>query len=156
MSHFKLFTPAVILLDICLASDPAAAQDILDYSKSNPQMNAAMEKGLATLPEFDTALEHKLLGILNVRVPYGDGGNEYLWLAEVRRNADGSYDGIITDVVAHVPTLHQGSHYHARRDQVADWMFRDEKGGDHGGWTVRLMQKDSPDLGARNNFHFVE
>ena len=156
MPRPKSHHAAAAFLVLLLMASPVAAQGILDYSKNDARMNAAMEKGVATLPDFDAALEQKLLGILNVRVPYGESGNEYLWLADVRRNADGSYDGTITDVVAHAPYLHQGSPYHARHDQVADWMFRDEKGGDHGGWTVRLMQKDSPDLGARSKFRFVD
>ena len=153
----KLAIAHAALLAAFLATPAAARDDIIDYSKSDARMNAAMVKGLATLPAFDAALEHHLLGLLNVRVPYGTDGNEYLWLAEVHRNGDGSYDGVVTDVVAHVPDLSQGSRYHARRDQVADWMFRDEKGGDHGGWTVRLMQEDmTPEQRARNKFRFVD
>ena len=155
MLHSKACMRAAVLV-ILLTASSASAQRILDYAKNDARMNAAMEKSLATLPAFDAALEHKLLGILNVRVPYGEGGNEYLWLTNVRRNADGSYDGTITDVVAHAPYLHQGSPYPARRDQVADWMFRAETGGDHGGWTGRLMQTDSPALGAPRKCRFVD
>ncbi len=88
--------------------------------------------------------------------PYGEGRNEYLWLTSVGRNADGSYDGVVTDIVAHVPDLHQGSPYHARRDQVADWIYVDAA-GDHGGWTVKLMreQMTSTQL-EKDGFHFVD
>ena len=84
-------------------------------------MNAAMAKGQATLPDFDAALaRHIDHALLNVRVPYGTSGNEYLWLTDVRRNPDGSYDGIVTGDVLHIPDLHEGSAYHATRSVAVD------------------------------------
>ena len=120
-------------------------------------MNAAMAKGKATLPDFDAALaRHIDHALLNVRVPYGTSGNEYLWLTDVRRNPDGSFDGIVTGDVLHVPALHEGSPYHAARDAAVDWVYRDDK-GDHGGWTVRVMREDmTPEQRANDRMHFVD
>ncbi len=84
-------------------------------------MNAAMAKGQATLPDFDAALgRHIERALLNVRVPYGTSGKEYLWLTDVRRNPDGSYDGIVTGEVLHISDLHEGSSYHAARSVAVD------------------------------------
>ena len=146
-----------LVLAMVMTALPAAAQDdIIDYSKQDARMNAAMEKGLKTLPAFDAAVARNLRCLLNVRVPYGGDRNEYLWLTRVRRNADGSYDGVVTDIVAHVPDLQQGSLYHARRDQVADWIYADAA-GDHGGWTVKLMrERMTPAQLEKDGFHFVD
>lgn len=150
---------AIAITALLLLADPSRAQDdVVNYSKHDTRMNAAMAKSQATLPEFDAAVaRHVLRAILNVRVPYGNAGaNEYLWLDDLHRNGDGSYDGIVTDHVLHVPDLRQGSHYHAARASVADWIFSDNQ-GDHGGWTVRVMREDmTAEQRAAEAFHFVD
>ncbi len=152
-----LLTAILIGTSVAIPRPAAAADDIINYSKHDERMNAAMVKARDTLPVFDAALHRPLRGtLLNVRVPYGASGNEYLWLTAVRRNDDGSYDGQVTDVVAHVPGLHQGSPYHAQRADVADWIVRDNA-GDHGGWTVRVMREDmTPAQHAADGFRFVD
>ena len=74
--------------------------------------------------------------------------------APVRHNANGTYDGIVLGAVAHAPNLIQGSLYHARRDQVVDWIYEDDK-GDHGGLTVKLERARNPKQHV-DGFHFAD
>ena len=120
-------TSRIAFLMAALAVASAARAESVDASKQDARLNAAMAQSLATLPTFDAAITRHQKAMLDVRVPYGDGRSESVWLGAVRHNADGSYDGIILDDVAHLPDLGPGAFYHARRDQVADWIYEDEK-----------------------------
>ena len=89
------------------------------------QAGRADERGDGQGPGDAAGLRRRLgrhieRALLNVRVPYGTSGKEYLWLTDVRRNPDGSYDGIVTGEVLHISDLHEGSSYHAARSVAVD------------------------------------
>ena len=72
------------------------AQDrspVIDVSSANAEMNAGIAKGRATLPTFwasyDAPKPSETGHSLKVRFPNPRTNGEHIWIAEVKKTADG-------------------------------------------------------------------
>ena len=70
---------------------------VIDFSSGNAEMNAAIAKARATLPTFwasyDAPKPSETGHSLKVRFPNPRNSGEHIWMAEVKKIADGRYSG---------------------------------------------------------------
>lgn len=123
------------------------AQDrspIVDVSSGNPEMNAAIAKARATLPTFwasyETPKSSETGHSLKVRFPKPASGHEHIWMAEVKKTADGRYSGKFANQPRDLPGKRAGDIAEFKEADISDWMFmRNER--IVGGETIRPMLK---------------
>ena len=143
-------TFAAVLAVIGSPTGAVSAQDrspVIDLSSGNAEMNAAIAKGRATLPTFwasyDAPKSSETGHSLKVRFPNPRNNGEHIWMAEVRKLADGLYSGRFANAPVHLPGKHVGDLVSFRDADISDWMFM-RNGKIVGGETIRPMFKSMP------------
>jgi uncharacterized protein YegJ (DUF2314 family) len=145
------FAAAVIGL---LAIGPkVAAQDrspIVDVSKGDPEMNAAIARGRGTLPTFwashDAPKPNEAGHALKVHFTTRRGG-EHIWIAEVKKLPDGTYSGFFANQPRDLPGKRAGDAVKFTEADISDWMFM-RNGKIVGGETIRPTLKSLPKADA--------
>ena len=130
------------------------AQDrspVIDVNTGNPEMNAAIAKARATLPTFwasyDAPKSSETGHSLKVRFPKPTSGHEHIWMAEVKKTADGRYSARFANVPRDLPGKRAGDVAEFKEADISDWMFT-RNGKIVGGETIRPMLKMMPKADA--------
>ena len=126
------------------------AQDrspVIDVNSGNPEMNAAIVKARTTLPTFwasyDAPKSSETGHSLKVRFPKPGSGNEHIWMAEVKKTADGRYSGRFANAPRDLPGKKADDMTEFKEADISDWMFT-RNGKIVGGETIRPMLKLMP------------
>ena len=144
-----------VTLAVTLAAPVRAEDQVVDIARDDAEMNAAIDKARAALPEFwarfadpatnegDFSLK---LGISN------EVGTEHFWCGEIEGDAEAA-TCVIANEPVHVHTVAYGERVAVDPDIISDWLYyRDGK--IVGGETLRVMlphlgKKAAADLWAR-------
>jgi uncharacterized protein YegJ (DUF2314 family) len=125
----------------------ARAEDgspVVDVRSGDPEMNAAIAQARATLPAFwvsFAAPKPSETGYsLKVRFPYASNSGEHIWMAEVKKIADGRYSGRFANTPRHLPGRRAGDLAEFNEADISDWMFV-RNGKIVGGETIKPMLK---------------
>ena len=120
---------------------------VVDVTATNPEMNAAIAKARATLPTFWASYEAPKASetghSLKVRFAKPASGHEHIWMAEVRKIANGRYSAKFANVPRDLPSKKAGDVAEFGDTDISDWMFM-RNGKIVGGETVRPMLKMMP------------
>jgi uncharacterized protein YegJ (DUF2314 family) len=132
----------------------AQAQDrspVIDLSSGNAEMNAAIAKARATLPTFwasyDAPKPYETGHSLKARFPNPRNNGEHIWIAEVKKIADGRYSGRFANAPRDLPGKKAGDVIEFKEADISDWMFM-RNGKIVGGETIRPLLKSMPKADA--------
>ena len=107
-------------------------------------MNAAIAKGRATLPTFwasyDAPKPSETGHSLKVRFPNPRNNGEHIWMADVKKTADGGYSGRFANAPRDLPGKKAGEVALFKDADISDWMFM-RNGKIVGGETIRPLLK---------------
>jgi uncharacterized protein YegJ (DUF2314 family) len=124
---------------------------VIDVRSANAEMNAAIAKGRATLPTFwasyDASKPSETGHSLKVRFPMPTNGSEHIWIAEVKKTADGRYSGRFANAPRDLPGKKAGDVTEFKEADISDWMFM-RNGKIVGGETIRPLLKAVPKADA--------
>ncbi|UPK02981.1 DUF2314 domain-containing protein [Bradyrhizobium sp. 170] len=130
------------------------AQDrspVIDLSSGNAEMNAAIAKGRATLPTFwasyDAPKPSETGHSLKARFPNPRNNGEHIWIAEVKKIADGRYSGRFANAPRDLPGKKAGDVVEFKEADISDWMFM-RNGKIVGGETIKPLLKAMPKADA--------
>ena len=134
----------------------ARAEDrspVIDVNTGDAEMNAAIAKARSTLPTFwacyDVPKPSETGHSLKVRFPKPMSGGEHIWIAEVKKVADGRYSGRFANAPRDFPGKKAGDVAEFREADISDWMFT-RNGKIVGGETIKPLPKaDADALRAR-------
>jgi len=122
-------------------NDGGTPDRVIDVSKDDPKMNAAMEKARSTVGTFTAALASPRPGqrSFTVKVAFTDGKNtEHMWLSPV--SFDGTkFHGTINNDPERVSHVKNGDDAEVEPSKISDWMFVDD-GKLMGGYTLRVLR----------------
>ncbi|MBR1144706.1 DUF2314 domain-containing protein [Bradyrhizobium sp. AUGA SZCCT0431] len=130
---------------------------VIDFRNGDPEINAAIALARSTLPKFWASYQapkpSETGHSLKVRFPYGSNSGEHIWMADVKKIADGRYSGQFANTPRHLPGKRAGDLAEFREADISDWMFL-RNGKIVGGETIRPMLKmmskaDADELRAR-------
>jgi uncharacterized protein YegJ (DUF2314 family) len=124
---------------------------VIDVRSGNAEMNAAIAKARTTLPTFWTSYEapkpSETGHMLKERFPTRRNAGEHIWMAEVKKLADGRYSGRFANAPRDLPGKHEGDLAEFKEADISDWMFM--RGGKIvGGETIRPLLKSLPKADA--------
>ena len=124
---------------------------IVDVNAGNPEMNAAIARARATLPAFwasyDAPKSSEAGHSLKVRFAKPTSGHEHIWMAEVKKTANGRYSAKFANVPRDLPGKKAGDVAEFGDADVTDWMFM-RNGKIVGGETIRPALKMMPKADA--------
>ena len=124
---------------------------VIDLSSGNAEMNAAIAKGRATLPTFwasyDAPKPSETGHSLKVRFPNPRNNGEHIWMADVKKTADGGYSGRFANAPRDLPGKKAGEVALFKETDISDWMFM-RNGKIVGGETIRPLLKSLPKADA--------
>jgi len=130
-----------------------AAQDrspIVDVRTGDPEMNAAIERGRATLPTFWASYASPKPSetghALKVRFSTRKGG-EHIWVGEVKKQPDGTLTGVFANEPRDLPGKRAGDKVKFAEADISDWMFM-RNGKIVGGETIKPTLKSLPKADA--------
>jgi uncharacterized protein YegJ (DUF2314 family) len=143
----NLITVMATLAILGAATVGVRAEDrspVIDVRTGDPEMNAAIAQGRATLPKFWASYEAPQSSetghSLKVRFPYGSNNGEHIWMAEVKKIADGRYSGRFANAPRHLPGKRAGDLIEFGEADISDWMYL-RNGKIVGGETIKPMLK---------------
>ena len=130
------------------------AQDrspVIDVRNTDPEMIAAIGRARATLPAFwasyDAPKPTESGHSLKVRFPTHANNGEHIWIAEVKKTANGRYSGVFANTPRDLPGRKAGDPVEFTDADISDWMFmRNDK--IVGGETIKPMLKRMPKADA--------
>ena len=124
---------------------------VIDLSSGNAEMNAAIAKGRATLPTFwasyDAPKPSETGHSLKVRFPNPRNNGEHIWMADVKKTADGRYSGRFANAPRDLPGKKAGEVALFKEADISDWMFM-RNGKIVGGETIKPLLKGMPKADA--------
>ena len=130
------------------------AQDrssVFEVSRGNVEMNAAIARARATLPAFwasyDAPKPSETGHSLKVSFPKPGSGNEHIWIADVKKIADGRYSGRFANDPRDLPGKRAGDPVEFAQADISDWMF-ERNGKIVGGETIKPLLKSMPKADA--------
>ena len=149
---------AAVLAVLAVLGSPTGAavraQDrspVIDLSSGNAEMNAAIAKARATLPTFwasyDAPKPSETGHSLKARFPNPRNNGEHIWIAEVKKTADGRYSGRFANAPRDLPGKRAGDVAEFKEADISDWMFM-RNGKIVGGETIRPLLKSMPKADA--------
>jgi uncharacterized protein YegJ (DUF2314 family) len=111
------------------------------------RMEAAISEARSTLPTFIEALESRDEDrdafAIKKGFPYGEDGEEFIWITDVRRSGDG-FVGRVNNEPVNAVGVELGETVHVARDELADWMFM-LHGKLQGGYTIVALAYGTPE-----------
>jgi uncharacterized protein YegJ (DUF2314 family) len=124
---------------------------VINVPNSDAEMSAAIAKARATLPTFWASYEapkpSETGHSLKVRFPNKTNDGEHIWMAEVKKLADGRYSGRFANDPRYLPGKRAGDVAEFKEADISDWMFmRNNK--IVGGETIRVLLKSLPKADA--------
>jgi uncharacterized protein YegJ (DUF2314 family) len=148
---------AVVAAALAVIGSPTgavSAQDrssMIDLSSGNAEMNAAIAKGRATLPTFWASYyapkPSETGHSLKVRFPNPRNNGEHIWMADVKKTADGRYSGRFANAPRDLPGKKAGEVALFNEVDISDWMFT-RNGKIVGGETIKPLLKAMPKADA--------
>jgi uncharacterized protein YegJ (DUF2314 family) len=127
------------------SSDAADGDGVISVSADDAEMNAAIAKARATLPDFWKAFDHPSSGdsdfALKVRIADGDAV-EHFWLVDLER-ADGKVFGTLGNDPQFVTSVKIGDRLEIPEADISDWLFL-RNGKMVGNQTIRPLLKRMP------------
>ena len=124
---------------------------VIDLGSGDAEMNAAIAKARGTLPTFwvsyDAPKPSETGHSLKVRFPKPRSGGEHIWMADVKKTADGRYSGRFANAPRDLPGKKAGDVAEFREADISDWMFT-RNGKIVGGETIRPLLKSLPKADA--------
>jgi uncharacterized protein YegJ (DUF2314 family) len=145
---------AAVLAVLGSPTGTVMAQDrspVIDLSSGNAEMNAAIAKGRATLPTFWASYEapkpSETGHSLKVRFANPKNNGEHIWMADVKKTADGRYSGRFANAPRDLPGKKAGEVALFKEADISDWMFM-RNGKIVGGETIRPLLKSLPKADA--------
>ena len=149
----KCLVAAAVAAALAVFGSPTGtvmAQDrspVIDLSSGNAEMNAAIAKGRATLPTFWASYEapkpSETGHSLKVRFANPKNNGEHIWMADVKKTADGGYSGRFANAPRDLPGKKAGEVALFKEADISDWMFM-RNGKIVGGETIRPLLKSLP------------
>ena len=147
----KCVVAAAFAAALAVLGSPTAAavraedrSPVIDVSSANAEMNAAIAKGRATLPTFwasyDAPKPSESGHSLKVRFPNPRNNGEHIWMAEVKKIADGRYSGRFANAPRDLPGKKAGDVAEFKEADISDWMFT-RNGKIVGGETIKPVLK---------------
>ena len=153
----KCVVAAAFAAVLAVAGSPTGnvmAQDrspVIDLSSGNAEMNAAIVRGRATLPTFWASYEapkpSETGHSLKVRFANPKNNGEHIWMADVKKTADGGYSGQFANQPRDLPGRKAGEVALFKEADISDWMFM-RHGKIVGGETIRPLLKSLPKADA--------
>jgi uncharacterized protein YegJ (DUF2314 family) len=153
ISHLstRLKTVVLIALTVVAVSGVPAhrahAETVIDVPNGDPEMAVAIGKARASLPAFWASYDNPKSSegghSLKVRFPYGSNSHEHIWMAEVKKLADGRYSGRFANALVHLPGRRIGDLVEFTEADISDWMFM-RNGKIAGGATIWPVLKSMP------------
>jgi uncharacterized protein YegJ (DUF2314 family) len=153
----KCLVAAAVAAVLAVLGSPTGtvmAQDrspVIDLSSGNAEMNAAIAKGRATLPTFwasyDAPKPSETGHSLKVRFANPRNNGEHIWMADVKKTADGRYSGRFANAPRDLPGKKAGEVALFTEADISDWMFM-RNGKIVGGETIRPLLKSLPKADA--------
>ena len=127
---------------------PARVVDdgIVEVPSEDATMNAAIADARAHLAVFEAELaapHPDRRYVIKKGFPTPSGGHEHMWLGDVRA-VEGGFEGRLDNEPRDVTDVRYGERYRVRRDEVSDWMIRDETPRIWGGYTIRAVLPTMP------------
>lgn len=152
MTRLCSFAAAVALIfctavtaTICPAPARAEEDTVISVPSGDAEMNSAISRARASLPEFWAALEAQAAGTegFALKVAIRDGSaTEHFWLNRISRDGD-SLTGIIANEPQTVKTVSMGERHSFAAEAISDWMFM-RNGKIVGNQTLRPLLKRMP------------
>jgi uncharacterized protein YegJ (DUF2314 family) len=139
---------AVAVLGVAVTGVPAEDRSpVVTVPSASAEMNAAIAKARATLPTFwisyGAPKPSESGHSLKVRFANATNDGEHIWIAEVRKLADGRYSGRFANEPRWLPGKKAGDPVEFKEVDISDWMFmRNDK--IVGGETIRVLLKSLP------------
>jgi uncharacterized protein YegJ (DUF2314 family) len=117
---------------------------VVDVRSVDAEMNAAIARARSSLPLFwasyDAPKASENGHSLKVRFANAANNGEHIWMADVKKIADGRYSGRFANAPRYLPGKHAGDLIEFREHDISDWMFlRNDK--IVGGETLRPLLK---------------
>jgi uncharacterized protein YegJ (DUF2314 family) len=145
---------ATIFATLGIPNPQLAAQGrspVVDVTATNPEMNAAIARARATLPNFwasyDAPKASETGHSLKVRFAKPTSGHEHIWMAEVKKTSNGRYSAKFVNVPRDLPGKKAGDVAEFGDTDISDWMFvRNDK--IVGGETIRPLLRTMPKADA--------
>ncbi len=111
--------------------------DMVDVSKDDAAMNAAIAEAKNTLPTFLAILNQNGAKSEDISFKYPLGGWEHIWVGDVK--AEGTF---LTGTLSNEPEQEGykfGQEVRVPISEVSDWAYRDEKGVMRGHYTTKVL-----------------
>ena len=130
--------------------DRPADDPVVEFSKDDAELNAAIKAARETLPIFwtlfDTDPVVKESGLVKVAFPIRGGGNEHMWLKDLQRR-NGAIYGTLDNIPAGDVGHRKGDRIRIDPEQITDWSYF-RAGRMYGNYTTRVMVKHAPSATA--------
>jgi uncharacterized protein YegJ (DUF2314 family) len=143
----KLIT-AVFLLTLVLfihSCSRSSEDKIISVEDTDVEMNAAIAKARASLPEFWAKFDHPAEGesdfCLKVKIT-GKEGVEHFWLGDLAKTNDALY-GTINNDADIVHSVKLGDRIQIPEADISDWLYQ-RNGKMVGNYTLRVLFKQMP------------
>jgi uncharacterized protein YegJ (DUF2314 family) len=130
---------------LSMASLAHAEDKVVDFSKADPVMNAAIEKARGSLPQFWTMFAAPQSGIddFSLKLAVTDEqGTEHFWCSEIEGNADKASCRIANEPQI-VQNVAMGQRVDVDPAIISDWMYQKD-GKIVGAQTLRVIVKTMP------------
>lgn len=132
-----------ILLFSQVLTAPVSAQ-VIYFDENDPAMQQAIADARSTLPLFFEQSSDKdpSVSMLKVGVPYAEGV-EHIWMSYCRATQGSALACVFANDPQNIP-YKLGDTYTFGLGDISDWMWFDEHGRIHGGYTIRAMLPKLP------------
>ena len=131
---------ATLVVAFGLVAPVWAEDQVIDFAKSDPEMNAAIAKARGSLPEFWARFADPAANEIDFALKLGiqgEDGAEHFWCDEIEGNAEKA-TCVIANEPARVHTVSYGERVAVDPAIISDWLYyRDGK--IVGGETIRVM-----------------
>lgn len=111
--------------------------DIMAVQGTDPEMNAAIAKARASLPEFLKHLKDQPKGSYGFGFKFPLGGNEHIWVEEIRQDRNFLSGKLANEPVQDGHAL--GDIVHVPLSAISDWVYYDSRGRAHGHFTTQVL-----------------
>lgn len=134
------------LIGLIHFSQATAQAQVIYFDDHDPAMNQAIIDARSTLPYFfeQASQMDPSRTMLKVGVPYGEDRKEHIWMSYCRAADAGAISCHFANEPEHVP-YKLGDQYTFTLDDISDWMWFDDQGFIHGGYTMRVMLPRLPE-----------
>lgn len=137
MIRAALVAAALLLAPAGLSAQDAEGDPIMQFESMDAQMNAAIAKAQATMPEFLERLDNPPAGATHFVFKFPLEGYEHIWVGAVKR--DGDYLTGRLKNHPHAEGWNFGDPVRVPISDISDWGYVDRTGVAEGHYTVRVM-----------------